>query len=98
MRARIANSGMDFWAVLAAAALATLMLVAATQLQAQTHPISHNSSQQDGAMPAPSAGMHGSGRLSAARGRAGASARLCVTPVIDSETTGDGALLKIVPD
>jgi hypothetical protein len=36
MRARIANSGMDFWAMLAAAALATLLLVAATQLQAQT--------------------------------------------------------------
>jgi hypothetical protein len=112
MRARIANSGMDFWAMLAAAALATLLLVAATQLQAQTYPVPHNPSWQDGAMQAPSAGMHGSGHwcaMPAPRGCAGdfgfplektpkGSAWFCFSFVVGSETTGDGILLRIVPD
>jgi hypothetical protein len=55
MRARIANSGMDFWAMLGAAALATLLLVAATQLQAQTYPVPHNFSRHDCVVPARSA-------------------------------------------
>src|ERR1700679_3834278 len=66
MRARIANSGMDFWAMLGAAALATLLLVAATQLQAQTYPVPHNFSRPDGMGPPRSASMHGSGNLCAA--------------------------------
>jgi hypothetical protein len=63
MRARIANSGMDFWAMLAAVALATLLLVAATQLQAQTYSVPHNFSRSDCAMPVPSASPHSDGNL-----------------------------------
>lgn len=52
MRARIASSGMDFWAVLAAAAVATLLLIAATQMQAQTYTVIHDfTGGADGAYP-----------------------------------------------
>jgi hypothetical protein len=52
MRARIARGGMDLWAVLAAAAVATLLLIAATQMQAQTHAGIHDlTGASDGATP-----------------------------------------------
>jgi uncharacterized repeat protein (TIGR03803 family) len=52
MRARIARSGMDFWAMLAAAALATLLLIAATQMEAQTLTTIHTfSGHGDGSFP-----------------------------------------------
>ena len=52
MRAKIANSGLDLWAMLAAAILATLVLVAATQMEAQSFTVLHTfTAGADGANP-----------------------------------------------
>jgi hypothetical protein len=51
MRARIAGGGMDLWAVLAAA-VATLLLIAATQMQAQSYALIQDSEgRSDGVTP-----------------------------------------------
>jgi hypothetical protein len=77
MRSRIANSGMDFWAMLAAAALATLLLVAATQLQAQTYPVQHNFSRPESVMSSPNASMHDGGTAFAAPAQRGCTGKAC---------------------
>jgi len=94
MRARIANSGVDFWAMLAAAALATLLLVAATQLQAQTYSVPPVVSGPNGATPALGAITPGNGSLCAAPAPPDTGS----TCYGSYEAEGDGLLMEVIPD
>lgn len=94
MRARIARSGMDFWAMLAAAALATLLLVVATQMQAQTYTVIHDfTGGADGAYPYAGLSIDRAGNLYGTASHGGFQGNDCGS--IGGSVGGCGTIFKL---
>lgn len=99
--------GIDLWATLAAFALALLMIVLATQLQAQTYKVIHNfAGGQDGALPESTLILDRAGNLYGTAGLVykltGRGSGWVFTPLFNFpggyDGTGSGAALVFGPD